>query len=354
MGRFYDKNILLYRIITDERRIEFILTKNEEISLHSIDQNSIISVSYDEMLRDTIEFHRSYDELEKVIDKLYKALKDAKTGVGNVLPKLKSFDNDSNILFSYYINKFRELFPAEVSCIYHESIPFSKNEFYKSQKRINILRKNIKLISDESVFSYFRNVENTEFIVEPRFLKHPEFDVYDNSRAIVLINDSPVLFQISDDSLINLFIDFSFEIYKLNEYICLCKHCHKPFFGIDGFSYCSNPKCQKEYKRIEKNRKEKETRNAPYQKPITTVRNDISTQKSLLRKKVNDDPDIMSEFEEETGIIVEDTCKEFKRRKEEGLPPDDASAKDFIQSQEATVLYLVKKLKKDYKDRNKS
>ena len=354
MERFYDKNILLYRIITGERRIEFILTKNEDSSIQSIDHNSIICVSYDEMLWDTIEFHRSYDGLEKVIDKLCKALEKAKPGVMEILPKLDSFDNNSNILFLYYINKFKELFLSEVSCIYQESKPFSKKEFYKSLERINILSKNIKIISDESVFSYFRNVENTGFIVEPRFLNHPGFDVSDNSRAIVLINNSPVLFQISDASLINFFIDFSFEIYKLNEYICLCKHCHKPFFGIEGFSYCSNPKCQKEYKRIEKNRKEKESRNAPYKKPITTVRNDISTQKSLLRKKVNDDPDIVLEFEEETRIILEDTRNEFKRRKEEGLPPDDDSAEEFIRNQEATVLYLVKKLKKDYKDRNKS
>lgn len=353
MKRVYDKSILLYRIISAERRIEFILAQNENTSLQTIIQNDIINVSYDKMLRDTIEFHQNSENFERVINELYAAIPEALPGIRRVLPKLDGFDNDSNVLYSYYINKLKELSRAEVSYRYHEYSPFSNKASADSNSRLKILIDNIKKIADENIFSYFRNIESAEFIIEPIFKNHTKFDIYNNSRAIILINNSPVLYQISDASLINFFIDFSFEIYKSNEYICLCKHCHETFFGIDGVSYCSNPKCQKEYKRIEKNRKERERRNAPYEKPITTIRNDISTNKSNLLKKVNNDPDIEQEFIEEAKTILEDTREEFKRRKEMGLPPDDDSAIEFIQNEEATIKYLKKRLQKKYEKRNK-
>lgn len=350
MKKTYENTTLLYRIVSDERRVDFIITKNWNGTINDITEKDIISISFDELLRNTIEFHEIYPKIKNILSEQVTKIKHGPQKVKSSLSKLDDYNNDSNIILTYYLNMFRSLFPSESIYVARKTF-LTDVQIERSGERIQKLINNIEIITDPVFFSHFNGITEAELITEPNFILYKEYENIYNSRYNTLVEKRPASFRFSDISLVDFFNDFSSEIFEAEEFIDTCKCCHKPFFGKKDIHYCTAPQCQKEYKRIKKNLYEKERRNAPYQKPISIIDDYISTNKSNFLKNVNNDNYCLSEFIKKEYEVKEAVREKMKERKKEGLPPDNNEMKEFLKKEKNKIIYLINNLKSEYENR---
>ncbi|SHM89979.1 hypothetical protein [Ruminococcus flavefaciens] len=351
MAHIYDNTVLLYRILSEERRVEFINVINEKNTLNSLTAKDIVSIDFDELLRETKDFHKYYSQIKTILLNQIKEVNYSAFDIPQKIIALDNYNNSSNFITTYYLNKFRSLLPAESSFIYNRTVLKNKQKA-KSKIRIEKMIQNIETVTDPEFFSHFSSISNHELIKESDFIIRERSEYEYSSRAVIYFDNVPTLFNVADTSLINFYYDFSYELYKSEMSIGVCEFCHNEFLGSKGIRYCSNPQCQKTYFKIVKNQNEKIRRNSPYVKPITTIDNYISTNKSIFLKKVNKDPKMKLKFEKVEKKVKEDIRDEIKRRKINGLPPNDDSLDGFIKNQKETILHLIWKLLKEYDNNN--
>jgi len=351
MKRTYDNTILLYRIIPEERRVEFIITQNEENAIKSIKNNDIISISFDELLSDIIEFHDSFPKIKAILSEPKELMRKSEKTVDFQLSKLDFFENDSNFLFKYYIERFRSIFKNEHSFVFHEEWRSSKSE--NTKKRIDILLDNIETITDPEYYSKFDNTTEAKLIVEPDFLIQEECGHQYSTRVILIIQNRPTLFVVSYFTLIDFFNDFAAYFSRLDEHVYKCEHCNNFYFGKKKrLLYCPSPECQKEFRRKLRNLKEVDRTNTPEKKPISSVDNYISTMKAKFKKKVNYDPQVISEFESVESNVKAEIRQEIKRRKIEREPFDDKSMNIFVTGEKNKIADLIHSLISKYHNNN--
>lgn len=348
MKKTYENTTLLYRIVSDERRVDFIITKNWNGTINDITEKDIISISFDELLRNTIEFHEIYPKIKNILSEQVTKIKHGPQKVKSSLSKLDDYNNDSNIILTYYLNMFRSLFPSESIYVARKTF-LTDVQIERSGERIQKLIKNIEIITDPIFFSHFNGITEAELITEPNFILYKEYENIYNSRYNTLIKKRPVSFKFSDISLIDFFNDFSSEIFEAEEFIDSCKCCNKPFFGKKYIHYCTAPQCQKEYKRIKKNLYEKERRNAPYTKPFTKIVDYISTNKQNFLKEVNNDAYSKSRFEEIEKEVKEAVKEKMNERQKENLPPLDNEVEEFIRKEKRKIISIINDLENEYR-----
>jgi len=325
--RIYDNTVLLYRIIQEEKRVEFIITQNDNDAIKKITEDDIISLSYNELLNDTIEFHQSFPQIKAIISEQKELMRKDKKSADNQLKILDVFNNDSNFLFKYYINRFRSIFTAEHSYVSNIEWPSSK---CKTKYRIDIFLNNIETITDPEYFSHFYTTAENKLLSEPDFIIQEDHAIRRCVGGNIYIKGRLVKFDVSYFSLIEFFDDFSSKLSISEAFVNKCKCCNNYFFGEKDASYCATSSCQKEYKRILKNKKEYDRTHTPDKQPIKAVDDIVSTTKNRLRKKINNDPHLMSEYLDEAENVKQEIRNEVERRKIEHQPFNDASMKNNI------------------------
>lgn len=325
--RIYDNTILLYRIVQEEKRVEFIITQSEDDTIKNITENDIIDLSYDELLKNTVEFHKSFLQIKAIISEHKELMRKAEKKADNHLKILNVFKNDSNFLFEYYINRFINMFTAEHSYVFYEEWRSSQ---YKSEDRIDLLLNNIETITDPAYFSHYYTTTENVPLFEPDFIIQEDHALRRCTGANICIKGRLVYFHASNISLMDFFNEFSSKLSVSEAYVNICKCCNNYFFGEMDASYCTASSCQKEYKRIIKNKKEYDRTHTPDKQPIKAVDDIVSTTKNRLRKKINNDPHLMSEYLDEAENVKQEIRNEVERRKIEHQPFNDASMKNNI------------------------
>jgi hypothetical protein len=355
MSEYYDESVLLYRIIPQERRIEFIYVTDKINALDTINDEDICNLSFDELLRDTIEFRQHYPAIQSILKRLIVAVyKEGKKELEEILNEFDVFNTDFNYILKYYINKFKRLFYAEHAYMNHLALQLkAKKENRRFKLRINKIIENLQIIADQDYFSSLSKITQPKLIPAPDCFTNPESDLRLNyGDAILVINNHPIIYEIADISLLKFFNKLNYNLYEMEQYIYNCKHCHKEFFGNLGASYCSAPACQKELKRLERNRKERERQNSPYIKPKTSLNNYISTYKTIFRKKVNDDAYWIGKFEAEEKRIKDIVKEEVERREKANSPTDDDEMNQFIINHKHDMYEFMYNLLDEYGNNN--
>ena len=128
MSEHYDESLLLYRIISQERRIEFIYVTDKANALDTINDEDICNLSFDELLRDTIEFRRHVPAINSILKRLIVIVSKKIKELNETLNEFDYFNNSSNYILTYYLNKLKRIFYAEHKYMYDISIKFCVNE----------------------------------------------------------------------------------------------------------------------------------------------------------------------------------------------------------------------------------
>ena len=344
--RIYDNTILLYRIVPEERRVEFIITQNDNDAIKKISEDDITSLSYDELLKDTIEFHQSFQQIKAIISEQKELMREDKKAADNQLKILDVFENDSNFLFKYYINRFRSIFTAEHSYVVKKEWRASK---CKTKDRIDIFLNNIDTITDPAYFSHFYTTTKSKLLFESDFIIQEDYALRRCIGAEICIQERLVKFDVSYFSLIEFFYDFSSKLSASEAFVNKCKCCNNYFFGEKNALYCAAPSCQKEYKRIIRNKKEYDRTHAPDKQPIKAVDDCVSTTKSRLSEKTNNDKQLMSEYSIEAKKVKQEIRDEVERRIIEHEPFDDDSMNKIISGLKYRIRNLYQDLTEKFK-----
>ena len=341
MDRIYDNTVLLYRIVPKERYVDFIITQSKDNIIKNITEKDITRISYDDLLRYTIEFHQSFSQIKMILSQQKKLMRKNKTKADINLTMLDAFENDSNFLFKYYINKIRSLFIAEHSYV-------AKKEWIekwcKTEERIDLFINNIEAITNPTYFSHYYTATENELLSEPDFIVQDEVALKRGVKAHIRVDGHLVQFNVSFFSLIEFFDDFSYLLSDSEAFVNKCKCCNNYFFGEKDTSYCAAVPCQNEYKRILKNKKEYERTHAPDKKPIKQIDDYVSTTKSRLRKATNSDTKLLAEFYEKAEEIKTEIRNEIERRKIDGEPLNDPSINSYVSDLENLIYDKYKAL----------
>lgn len=355
MSEHYDESLLLYRIISQERRIEFIYVTDKANALDTINDEDICNLSFDELLRDTIEFRRHVPAINSILKRLIVIVSKKIKELNETLNEFDYFNNSSNYILTYYLNKLKRIFYAEHKYMYDISNGTFKlkKEKKRFELRINKLIDNLQIIADQDYFSSLNKTTKPELIAATELYFIPETDTGGiNIAAKLIINNRPTVYDVADVSLINFFSKLNSILYESEQFIYTCKYCHKKFFGNKDASYCSSPDCQKELKRLERNRKENERQNSPYRKPITSLYNYISTYKKIFRTRVNDDHYWVAKFEAEEQRIKDIVKQEVSHREKEKLPPDDEDMNQILKDNKHDMFTFMNELLNEYNNNN--
>ena len=355
MSEYYDESVLLYRIISQERRIEFIYVTDKINALDTINDEDICNLSFDELLRDTIEFCQHFPSIKSILKRLIVIVSKGIEELNKTLNEFDCFNNNSNYILTYYLNKLKRIFYAEHAYMFDVSAGKLKlkQEKKRFELRINKLIENLQTIVNQDYFISLGKNKTTELITAPEFFINPVSDTGAiNIGAKLIINNRPTIYDVADVSLINFFSKLNSILYESEQFIYTCKYCHKKFFGNKDASYCSAPACQKELKRLERNRKENERQNSPYRKPITSLYNYISTYKKIFRTRVNDDTYWVAKFEAKEQRIKDIVKQEVSRREKEKLPPDDEDMNQILKDNKHDMFTFMNKLLNEYADNN--
>lgn len=343
--RIYDNTVLLYRIVQEEKRVEFIITQND-YAIEKITEDDITSLSYDELLKDTIEFHQSFQQIKVFLSEQKALMRKAKDLADDQLKILDVFENDSNFLYKYYINRFRSIFKAEHSYVSKIEWP---TLICKTKDRIDIFLNNIDTITDPSYFSHFYTTTENKFLFESDFIVQEDHALRRCAGANICIKGRLVKFNVSFFSLIEFYDDFSSKLSVSEAFVNKCKCCNNYFFGKKDALYCTAPSCQKEYKRIIRNKKEYDRTHAPDKQPIKAVDDCVSTTKSRLSEKTNNDKQLMSEYSIEAEKVKQEIRNEVERRIIEHEPFDDDSMNKIISGLKYRIRNLYQDLTEKFK-----
>ena len=343
MKRIYDDTHLFYRILPKERCIELIVYDNDEKDIASLTEEDIISITFDEFLRETIEFQSVFPKIKPILlEQLKNSICSPKKSIDNIT-NLDKFKDNSNRILTYFLNRFQTLFPAEQS---YTSKQWMNLWCYflpkqESGKRIRKLVNNVEIVTSLDFFSRFYNITENEYINDPVFYVKKETGIKYGASVTIMKNNRPTPFIVSELSLVNLYYDLSYILFSLNESVCCCKYCNKPFFGKNGDSYCSSPSCQKERRRVVKNQKEVDRRHKPYKKELASVYNYISITKYNFKNKINNDTLLMSKFEEVEQVAKDTARNKLESFEIEGISPDDSRIINCIKSVKLMVYTFV-------------
>lgn len=334
--------MLLYNIDKSKERVVFLYTEGKRDDWNNISKKDCIILSFNDVLRSITEFHNKLSKYDSVFEKLLDGSDKGQKNTQKLLDQLEI--NSDNFFTNHYFDLFREMFPKEVSWVYHKMLKlrylFSSKPKKEAQKRERNVLDLINKITDPSFLSYFRADKEINIVI------------INSDKILIQKKDFNGIFNVADCFLENFFYDFCYAIYKLDLYICNCNLCQKSFLGSLNSKYCDSTECQKEYKRINKNQKEKERRNSTYKKPISIVDNYISTYKSTFLKEVNVDTDMKKKITEAERNIKKKIRNKAEEYEINNLSPNDEEMKEFIKTIKKDFIKSRENLLKEYKNKN--
>lgn len=321
-----DKKILLYRIDEQAKNVIFVVTADNKTAWENISEEKRTVISFDDIFRDITEFRGNFLDYEKLTDELIGAI----NGRGAIFRELlERFDdyqlNSFNFFTRYYSDTLQDVFITAREDIEKAGALFNTRALKKSTEYVHNVFDNIRdVMRDDWNFDFNSEGDLQAFRVS--------FD-----KVIIRGNDINEVYTIADISLVNFFYDLSFAIHKLKLYVCECKFCQKKFLGDKNNVCCEAEECQTTYQREIKNAKRRKKEKEPYKKPIVTITNYIGQAMYNLRAAVQDDPDIIAEFEDSKEIFkkkIKDMVADYEA---DHRSTEDKEMKQFIKSLEGEI-----------------
>lgn len=321
-----NRKILLYRIDEQAKNVIFVVTENDPKLWRNISEDMQTVLSFDEVFRDITEFRNGFLDYEQLTDELIGAI----NGRSAVFRKiLERFDdnrlNSFNFFTRYYSDTLRDIFLSARADIYKAGAFFNTRA----------LKKSTEYVSD--VFNHIREVMRDDWNFD--FNSESDMKAFKLSfdKIIIRGNDRNDIYTVADTALVNFFYDFSFAIHSKKLYVCSCKYCGKVFLGKKNAVCCDGEECQAAYQREVKNAKRRDKEKEPYKKPIVTITDYISQAKYNLRNAVQDDSNIIAEFEDRKEGFKKKIKDKVAEYEAERRSTDDKEMKDFIKSLEGEI-----------------
>ena len=321
-----NRKILLYRIDEQAKNVIFVVTEDNEKVWGNISEDMQTVLSFDEIFRDITEFRDGFLDYEQLTDELIGAI----NGRGEVFRTiLARFDdnrlNSFNFFTRYYSDTLREIFLSARQEIDKAGAFFNTRALKKSTEYVNEVFNNIReVMRDDWNFDFNSESDMKAFRVK-----------YD--KVIIRGNDRNDIYTVTDTALVNFFYDFSFAIHSKKLYVCSCKYCGKVFLGMKNAVCCDGEECQTAYQREVKNAKRRDKEKEPYKKPIVTITDYISQAKYNLRNAVQDDSNIIAEFEDRKEGFKKKIKDKVTEYEAERRSTDDKEMNDFIKSLEGEI-----------------
>lgn len=321
-----NRKILLYRIDEQAKNVIFVVTENDPKLWRNISEDMQTVLSFDEVFRDITEFRNGFLDYEQLTDELIGAI----NGRSAVFRKiLERFDdnrlNSFNFFTRYYSDTLRDIFLSARADI------DKAGAFFNTRA----LKKSTEYVSD--VFNHIREVMRDDWNFD--FNSESDMKAFKLSfdKIIIRGNDRNDIYTVADTALVNFFYDFSFAIHSKKLYVCSCKYCGKVFLGKKNAVCCDGEECQAAYQREVKNAKRRDKEKEPYKKPIVTITDYISQAKYNLRNAVQDDSNIIAEFEDRKEGFKKKIKDKVAEYEAERRSTDDKEMKDFIKSLEGEI-----------------
>lgn len=321
-----DKKILLYRIDEQAKNVIFVVTADNKTAWENISEEKRTVISFDDIFRDITEFRGNFLDYEKLTDELIGAINGRGVIFRELLERFDDYQlNSFNFFTRYYSDTLRDVFITAREDIEKAGALFNTRALKKSTEYVHNVFDNIReVMRDDWNFDFNSEGDLQAFRVS--------FD-----KVIIRGNDINEIYTIADISLVNFFYDLSFAIHKLKLYVCKCKYCTKKFLGDKNSVCCDAEECQATYQREIKNAKRRNKEKEPYKKPIVTITNYIGQAMYNLRAAVQDDPDIIAEFEDSKKIFkkkIKDMVADYEA---DHRSTDDKEMKQFIKSLEGEI-----------------
>ena len=321
-----NRKILLYRIDEQAKNVISVVTENDPKLWRNISEDMQTVLSFDEVFRDITEFRNGFLDYEQLTDELIGAI----NGRSAVFRKiLERFDdnrlNSFNFFTRYYSDTLRDIFLSARADI------DKAGAFFNTRA----LKKSTEYVSD--VFNHIREVMRDDWNFD--FNSESDMKAFKLSfdKIIIRGNDRNDIYTVADTALVNFFYDFSFAIHSKKLYVCSCKYCGKVFLGKKNAVCCDGEECQAAYQREVKNAKRRDKEKEPYKKPIVTITDYISQAKYNLRNAVQDDSNIIAEFEDRKEGFKKKIKDKVAEYEAERRSTDDKEMKDFIKSLEGEI-----------------
>jgi len=335
--------ITLYQIDRNRKSVAFLTCPDadEDIQKSCTASDTAKTYSFDEILNQLENFRDNFFEFENLLDGMTENISKGREDNNNVLNAVENFrtahsDNLFAVYYSEILLKYYNQGRQKINTLLGTFRNATTGNHYTQQQKDSLTE----------ILSEIRNAVNDEWNFDFNTKKNTHLIRRTSNLIIIRGENLNQVWNITDDSLLNFYLDFSYAVNRLHVNVLRCPYCNKHYLGAENSPCCEKAECKSAYAKSKRYAYENQT----YVHERKAFKGYIRTKRNFLKNAVHNDSEIMQKFNDKADSFyapVDELLVEYM----DGSKPIDKTFTDLYQQQEKKLLAFMHQLIADWKEK---